>query len=247
MWRKRLNQKVVDIVTPLIGSKFVKTLRDGLEEQYNVKVFRRKIPKRLPNGRIREHFAITTNPLDKIQQFTRFTNAQVSCPKWCTRSQDIGNLESKTVFARTLVNSTGGRGIVEFEPETMATPRAPLYTEYIPKKAEYRFHVFNGEVIDVQQKKKKREFERDRDTRIRNLNNGYVYCRDNVVPPAGSDRLAIQAVQALGYRYGAVDLIYNEKRNQCYVLEVNSRPGLMGTTLDKYVSAIGRSLNLEQK
>lgn len=247
MRRKRLDQKVVDIVTPLVGSKFVKTLRDGLEEQYKVKVFRRHTPKRLPGGRVREHFAITPSPLDKIQQFTRFTNAQVSCPAWTTDATQVGELGSKTVFARTLINSTNGRGIVEFEVGDQPPPRSPLYVAYVPKKAEYRFHVFNGEVIDVQQKKKKRELERDRNTRVRNLNNGYVYCRDNVVPPAGADRLAIQAVQALGYRYGAVDLIYNEKRNQCYVLEVNSRPGLMGTTLDKYVSAIGRSLNLEQK
>lgn len=247
MTKRRLSIKIIDIVTPLIGSKFVKTLRDGLEDQYKVRVFRRKTPKRLPNGRVREHFAITVNPLDKIQQFTRFNTNGISAPRFALSSNDARQIESKTLFARTIVNGTNGRGIVEFERTDEVYPRAPLYTEYIPKKAEYRFHVFNGEVIDVQQKKKKREFERDRDTRIRNLNNGYIYCRDNVTPPDGSAELAVQAVAALGYRYGAVDLIYNEKRNMCYVLEVNSRPGLMGTTLDKYVSAIGRSLNLEQK
>lgn len=240
--------KKIDIVTPVIGSKFVRTLRDELEQTFKTKVFRRNTPKRLKNGSIRPHFAITFNPRDKIEQFQRFARQGISSPRFALSSDDASKIECKTLFARTIVNGTNGRGIVEFERTAPVYPRAPLYTEYIPKKAEYRFHVFNNQVIDVQQKKKKRQFdEGDRDTRIRNLNNGYVYCRDNIVPPAGADRLAIQAVQALNYRYGAVDVIYNEKQNKCFVLEVNSRPGLMGTTLQKYVNAIGSMLNLEKK
>ena len=152
-------------------------------------------------------------------------------------------LDAKTVFARTMVNSTGGKGIIEFQPETMDPPHAPLYTEYIPKKAEYRFHVFNGKVIDVQQKKKKRGVE-ERNTRVRNVNNGYVYCRDDIVIPDGAADLAVRATEACGYQYGAVDVIYNEKRNQCYVLEVNSRPGLMGSTIEAYVKAIKEAYDL---
>jgi glutathione synthase/RimK-type ligase-like ATP-grasp enzyme len=153
-----------------------------------------------------------------------------------------------TVFARTLINSTNGRGIVEVDLKNgQEIPRAPLYTEYIPKKSEYRFHVFNGKVIDVQQKRKKRGFEQDRDTRVRNLHNGYVYCRDGVNPPDGSADLAVRAVAALGYLYGAVDVVYNERRSQCYVLEVNSRPGLMGTTLERYADALVTTYNLWKK
>ena len=123
-------------------------------------------------------------------------------------------------------------------------PVAPLYTEYIPKRAEYRFHVFGGRVIDVQEKRKKRDFGDDRNTRIRNVNNGYVYCRDGVNPPDGAADLAVRAVAALGYQYGAVDVIYNERRNQCYVLEVNSRPGIINSTCDAYVNAIIEKFNL---
>ena len=87
----------------------------------------------------------------------------------------------------------------------------------------------------------------DRNTRVRNVSNGYVYCRDNLNPPADASGLAIRAVAACGYEYGAVDIIYNEKRNQCYVLEVNSRPGLMGTTLDKYSEALIKKYQLMRK
>lgn len=231
-----------------VGSKFAKALQQQLKILVNNKVFRalpgRVVAKAARFGR--QFFQVTQTPLNKIEQFQAFSSNGVSCPGYSLTVEGIEQLESKTIFARTLINSTNGRGIIEFEKNQQA-PRAPLYTAYIPKKAEYRFHVFGGEVIDIQQKKKKRGFEQERDTRIRNLNNGYIYCRDGVNPPDGAADLAIRAVAACGYQYGAVDLIYNERRNQCYVLEVNSRPGLMGTTLEKYAQAIVKTFDLDVK
>lgn len=232
-----------------VGSKFAKALQQQLKILVNNKVFR-ALPGRVATKAARfgrKFFQVTQNPLNKIEQFRRFQAANVCCPRFALNEQDARQINCKTLFARTLVSATNGRGIVEFESSSVQYPTAPLYTEYIPKKAEYRFHVFGGEVIDIQQKKKKRDFEQERDTRIRNLNNGYIYCRDGVNPPDGAADLAIRAVAACGYQYGAVDLIYNEKRNQCYVLEVNSRPGLMGTTLEKYAQAIVKTFDLDVK
>lgn len=257
--------KPFDIVVNPVGSKFAKALQRALVYKVDNPVYRRASPKQivarapvisrrgnvLRAGRsssVRNHFLVTQRPLNKVEQFEKFTEQGISCPRFTLTSANVGEL-GKTVFARTLINATNGRGIVEFEPASGGPiPRAPLYTEYIPKKAEYRFHVFGSDVIDIQQKKKKREFNEDeRDTRIRNLHNGYIYSRDGVNPPNGAADLAIRAVAALGYQYGAVDLIYNEKRNQCYVLEVNSRPGLMNTTLERYCNAIIEMFNLEKK
>ena len=257
--------KAFDIVVNPVGSLFAKRLQQAVSAVVINKVYRRTTPKVVAAKRTiisrkgnvlrqstpaytRQHFVVTPRVLNKVEQFERFTTQNVSCPKFCTTRQDVQQMGVKTLFARTLINSTGGRGIVEFQSDAVEIPYAPLYTEYIPKKAEYRFHVFGDKVIDVQQKKKKREFDADnRDTRIRNLSNGYVYTRDGVAPPDGAADLAVRAVAALGYQYGAVDLIYNEKRNQCYVLEVNSRPGLMGTTLEKYAEALVNLFNLEKK
>lgn len=223
-----------------VGSKFAKTLQQGLRAK-GLTVLRCSLTKGDDHQRRgKKVFYVTKQTLDKVQQFNRFKDHSVSAPAFTTNRNEVGNLGSKTVFARTLINSTSGRGIVEFDVETNHTPpMAPLYTAYIPKKAEYRVHVFNGQVIDVQQKKKKRDFAQDnRDTRIRNVSNGYVYTRANIVPPTGINELACSAVSAVGYQYGAVDIIYNERQNKLYVLEVNSRPGLMGTTVDKYVEAL---------
>jgi hypothetical protein len=225
-----------------IGSKFAKALQNALQSKVKPKVLRTN---KVKHGR--SQFNVTINPLNKIEQFKKFVQTDISCPKHFVNAEDIRNFEGTTFFARTIVNGTNGAGIIEFKSDDDQYPDAPLYTEYVPKKAEYRVHVFNGEVIDIQQKKKRRGYEGQRDTRIRNSNNGYVYCRDGINPPDGITSLAVSAVAACDYQYGAVDIIYNQKRDQCYVLEVNSRPGLMGTTLDKYSEAIIKAFNLEVK
>lgn len=222
-----------------VGSKFAKALQQGLRD-VGITSLRCSLGRAVDHRRRgRKVFTVTPVTRNKIEQFQAFTRDGVSCPAFCTSPDGVAQLPSTTVFARTLINSTGGKGIVEFEKQGTVVPRAPLYTAYVPKKAEYRVHVFAGKVIDVQQKRKKREFEAAaRDTRIRNLANGYVYTRESLVEPVGLRELAIKAVNSVGYAYGAVDIIYNEKNNTCYVLEVNSRAGLMGTTLVNYANAV---------
>ncbi len=232
-----------------VGSKFAKAIANEVRNRVRNKVFRISLNRAHVKEAIkRVVFRVTPQTLNKVQQFHAFTNHNIACPKYSTRADNLGEV-GRVLFARTLINSTNGRGIVEFEyTPGRVPPAAPLYTEYIPKKAEYRVHVFNGEVIDIQQKKKRRGFDEDeRNTRVRNMANGYVYTREGIVPPAGLDTLAIAAVNAVGYQYGAVDIIFNEKRNQCYVLEVNSRPGLMGTTVERYAEALIKTYDLWRK
>ncbi len=228
---------MIYIQTPVLSSKFAKTIQEGLRAITNEKILRTRRSK--PRS-----FVVQYPAFDKIKQLQLFKEHNVSCPEFTTNPRELDALGVSTIFARTLVNSTNGKGIVEFNrDEQQDIPIAPLYVAYIPKKAEYRVHVLNGEAIDIQQKKKKRGFESDRNTRIRNVSNGYVYCRDDIAPPDGLANLAVSAVNALGYKYGAVDIVYNEKRNQLYVLEVNTRPGLTGTTLQKYCQAILKGIN----
>lgn len=223
------------IVVNPVGSQFAKVLQTSIQSKVGRKILRTG---RSSLGHLGREFIVTTQVLNKIQQLTKFKENEVPCPSFTTDIQLLNSLRTKTVFARLLINSTGGKGIVEFNLENDVPPQAPLYTAYIPKKAEYRFHVFGNQVVDVQQKKKKSGSESEINTHVRNLTHGYVYCRDNINPPEQAANIAIKAVESLGYNYGAVDLIYNEKQDKCYVLEVNSRPGLMGITLDKYSTAI---------
>ncbi|NTV79325.1 MAG: hypothetical protein HGA25_09400, partial [Clostridiales bacterium] len=148
--------------------------------------------------------------------------------------------QGRTVVARKLLCSHSGKGIVVVpgSPNTsVGLPVAKLYVLYKKKKHEYRVHVYKGNVIDVTQKKRRAGFE-GRDNQIRNHQNGWVYCREGITEPADLRQLALDACTALGLHSGAVDIIWNELENKSYVLEVNSAPGIEGTTLNRYTTAI---------
>ena len=150
--------------------------------------------------------------------------------------------EGKKVVARLCLTGSGGRGIVLVEHENWSDlPDAPLYTQYIKKGSEWRVHVFRGQVIDLQ-KKMLREGSAGNNFQIRNHSGGWIYARG--YGDGGLDSrlsfLATQIVGALGLDFGAVDIIYNRHQDKLYVLEVNTAPGLVGTTLDRYTQAINQ-------
>lgn len=152
------------------------------------------------------------------------------------------NAAGSLVVARTVLNGHSAVGLVLIEPNTPpeAFTVAPLYTRYVKKKGEFRVHIVAGNVIDVQKKMKKHDFdEAQRDTRIRNLANGYIFARENIDIPDDVLEQARRAMACSGLDFGAVDVIYNERENQAYVLEINTAPGLCGTTLTKYAEALG--------
>lgn len=180
---------------------------------------------------------------NKLVAFRRFREAGLSIPDF-TASYDEAMAwmgEGATVVCRTLLNAHSGRGIVLSSNES-AKPlvRAPLYVKYKKKRKEFRVHVFKENVIDICEKRKLRLERRPElfDGYIRNRINGWVFCRDGVVPPGDLAQLAIGACRSLNLDFGAVDIIWNERENKCYLLEVNTAPGLEGTTLTKYVNAI---------
>lgn len=222
------------IYTDVLASQFAKAIQGALREKVKETVLRTG---RLRTGNV---FCVTPSFVvrDKLEQLQEFRAAAIPHPPFATDLSEVKSFQGKTVFARTSLRGTQGEGIVEFDKEGVA-PNAPLYVEYIPKQTEYRVHVFAGKVIDVQEKRKRRDFDEDaRNPRIRNLNNGYVFCRGDLRYDDSVPALGVAAVRAVGYGYGAVDIIYSKKRNQHYVLEVNSKPGLEGSTLDIYANAI---------
>ena len=180
------------------------------------------------------------NAINKLSTLRFFKESNVPTPEWTTDFKEavkwVG--EGHTVVARTKLNGTGGEGIVFLDGKTFT--KAPLYTKLIPKAREYRVHVFNGEVIDIQQKKRREG--NDSDGRIKNLANGWVFTRENMTPPPSShSKVAIDAVMSLGLDFGAVDIL--TKDDKCYVLEVNTACGLEGSTITSYAEAIKKYLN----
>lgn len=175
-----------------------------------------------------------------FKQYSEVESCHITTPQWTTdqnEAQDWLNSGS-TIVVRHILNGHSGQGIEIVQEGTLQA--APLYVEYKKKRYEYRVHVFKGEIIDTQQKKKRNSDVRPAtfNTFIRNHDNGWVYCRNDIDSDIFRDALAILAVEALGLDFGAVDIIYNEHENQNYVLEVNTAPGIEGNTLEKYVEVL---------
>jgi hypothetical protein len=215
-----------------MGSRSAKELAALLSTKLGHRVLRVKlsrVARRIP--------FVLHEGTDKLTQFRKFEQNGISIPCYSAdRATALSWLPNNGVVCRTMLRSSEGRGIVMAATAAQVVP-APLYTQYVKKKKEFRVHVFNGKVIDVQEKRKKNGND-GTDNRIRNLANGYVFCREQLVEPTGLRDLAIQATNALGYNLGAVDIAFNEHHNKLYVLEVNACPGLQGSTLENYANAI---------
>jgi glutathione synthase/RimK-type ligase-like ATP-grasp enzyme len=176
---------------------------------------------------------------NKLYTLRVLADQGLSTVPWTTEL-DIAQEWSKVICRHTLTGHSG-QGIEIWDKDTTPIPIAPLYTKYVKKTFECRIHVYNRSVIDAQIKKKERGAEAN--TLIRNHQTGWVYCREGYEPTEECKDLAIKAVAALELDFGAVDLIYNQHYNQYYILEVNTAPGLTGTTLIKYMEAIKNELN----
>lgn len=148
--------------------------------------------------------------------------------------------EGFSVVARTKLCGHSGEGIeiagMKGDYPQKNLVEAPLYVKYIEKKEEYRLHVFRDKVFFVQRKARNREVPDDKvNWKVRNHGNGFIFAHKDVDVPDVAKQEAIAAVAALGLDFGAVDLIWNQKKDKYYVLEVNTAGGLEGTTLEKYV------------
>lgn len=179
---------------------------------------------------------------NKIDTFIELTKKGIVTVPWTTSSPHAqGWLQSDdVVVARTYVNGSQGRGIRIITGDDTTFPNAALYTKYVPKCHEYRVHVMFGEVIDFSKKKRKEGVEVSEF--IRNHSNGWVFCKDGAVLPDKVAKLSIEAVNALGLDFGALDVLYKERDDKAYILEINSAPGIEGSTLNKYIDNFKRRL-----
>ena len=189
---------------------------------------------------------VVTNASNKLHALRAMHEAGVQVPEFTTSIADVRATELDHVLwvCRTKLQGHSGDGIVMHttDPEE-PIPEAPLYVKYVKKADEYRVHVFGGQVIDIQQKRRRRETPDDEvDYKVRNHANGWNFCRADVDTDPSISEQAIRATNALGLDFGAVDIIWNEHYKAAYVLEVNTAPGLEGTTVTKYVEAIERIL-----
>lgn len=214
-----------------------------------------------------EHVARASNKLRTFESLPEaivppFTKDRSVAQQWFD--------EDKGVVARTRLTAKGGEGILMYFREdgncsTNDIVAAPLYTQYIKKRAEFRIHLIKHPryvlpvIFDVQQKRKRRNDEEECEVdcdlantdeqtaltrqRIRNYDNGWVFTREDVVVPDAVYDVAVTAFAVSELDFGAIDVVFNEYHNRAYVLEINTAPGLEGTTLENYTYALMDVIN----
>ena len=181
-----------------------------------------------------------SNHVNKLHAFDEFKAHGVSIPEYTEGLEQatIWINQGHKVVCRQVLSGFEGRGIV-IAKTVEELVRAPLYVKYIPKQREYRIHVMNNEVIDITQKRLRNGIRDDpnRSRYIRNTDAGWIFSRRLDPYPEIAEVEAINAVAAIGLDFGAVDVVIGRDDNVPYVLEVNSAPGIMGTTFVKYVNS----------
>lgn len=179
------------------------------------------------------------------RSFFEAVKDKVSIPPFTTSYDEAMEWikEGATVVARQKLQGSGGEGIVIMtreDPDSFV--KAPLYTKYVPKMDEFRIHIVNGAVTDIQRKALRSDWtdnnpDKKPNWKVRNLENGFIYMRTGVEAPPCVIEEAAKAVREVGLDFGAVDVVYNQKQDKAYVLEVNSAPGVEGTSVINYTAA----------
>lgn len=181
------------------------------------------------------HPSAVARACNKLDTFKSLENTRT--PRWTESREEATGWG--LCLARTVLCGHSGAGIVLAEGDEL--PDAPLYVQYVSKKDEYRVHVLGGEVFFVQRKARKLDVpDSEVNWKIRNHQNGFIFANQEVQPPEDVLTQAVQAIQDLSLDFGAVDIGFNSNEGKAYVYEVNTSPGLEGTTVLKYAEALKR-------
>lgn len=186
-----------------------------------------------------EAVSLATNKL----KFFNHVKDKINLPDFTTdREEAKAWVEAGSiVLARTVLNGHSGVGIYVIEDmgewNKIIHDAIKVYVKYIPKKEEYRVHVVEGHVIDVRRKALRKDFAGQPNWKVRNHGNGFIFAKEGVNPPQEVIDQSLLAVAACNLNFGAVDVIYNNFKEKAYVLEINTAPGLEGSTAGYYAEA----------
>jgi hypothetical protein len=231
-----MKQKKPSLLTTKTGLKSasLRAIARGLSTHYQRKVWRTTKP-----SLKRQQFKYGQS-VDKLTQYQWFQANEIPALEFTTEVAIMGEwlAEGYTVFGRKYLKASCGKGIQIMDDYTKLYEVCPVYTKYKKKKREFRVHVFKDQVVAVTEKKRRKEFDGVRDTKIRNLANGYVFVQSVVDEPEGLRDLALRAARVSMSDFRGVDVGYNQLKDELFVIEVNSAPGIQGTNLTKYMEAI---------
>lgn len=191
----------------------------------------------------------------KIETFKRLYEQEIPCVRISldkTRADKWLKSGHKVLYRRDRLS--GGRGIQVYDGSQQTGP-GYFYSRVFGKTHEFRVHVCRGKAIDLTQKKSTRRphEQTEADRLIRTHERGWVFAHDGIILTKDDqtkiNQLAVDACEALGLDFGAVDILVNLGKIEvvppanrrivnAVVCEINTRPGLENTrTIDAYANA----------
>lgn len=200
-------------------------------------------------------FRIGGRPTGAIEQLTSFRAAGLATPDFTTNRKEAEQWveAGHIVFGRKLIHTRGNDICIPKRNRTGAPLHqgrwwhSEWWSKYIPPTEEWRVHVFDDK--SIARGKKVHTGESWRKAPVQNIGNGWTFDFTHD-PPRGLRKTAKAACEALGYPYGAVDILQvdptapvGQKSQQSvfYVLEVNRIPALTCPyTQTAWVEAIRR-------
>ena len=224
----------IRLLSTNLKSSSLKRLAEGLSNTLGYRVWRSS---KIKPNRLHLRYG---DCKDKLYQYQWFQKAEIPALSFTTSQEQASAwiADGQTVMARCLTRASEGRGLVVLDKEKPWVV-APVYTLYRKKKREFRVHVFKDQVVQVLEKRRKSNWQGDKsDTKIRNTANGYVFCSGDVIEPPGIRELAVQASAVTTSDFKGVDIGFNEKLNELFVIEVNSAPGIEGSNVSRYIEEI---------
>lgn len=187
--------------------------------------------------------------LDGLEQLEVLKSKNIPVPHFTTNKDEVRQIvesfDFQVYFGRKLNHSQGKDIRVSDLPRLRGQRKwynSDYFVRFYDSLSEWRFHVFNDKSIA----RGKKVFTLDGQEPqypIRSRRNGYKMVH-NIEPPSLMRKIAKEAVKAIVYDLGAVDILElnngceEDNRDRYCVLEVNSRPGLKDNyTLSAYESA----------
>lgn len=192
----------------------------------------------IPNERPINSKRATERNTNKLRSLQEMEDAGVPVPPFSTTADDL----DYPMLGRSR-NHTQGNDInlILQDRDRILTDGNDFFVEYIPTELEYRAHVVGGEVLLWREKRLRREA--DNHPYIRNYETGWIFANPRSETP--SDATAIEAVEALGLDFSAVDMIRGED-GEDYVLEVNTAPSLGERNLERWGSRMAELVGIEE-
>lgn len=197
------------------------------------------------------HPSAVSRAINKRDAWSAFADAGVPTVEWtqCREQAGLWLGEDQRVLARATLRGSQGRGMTVYSREGTdwtehgaTLPEGATYVKVFGRNprhvTEYRVHICNGKVIDYQQKKRRRNYESRINPYIRGHRFGWIFARSDIPTiPWDVSCAATRATEVLGLTFGAVDIAASRHGGVC-VYEINTAPGIEGTTLDAYAGAL---------